>query len=187
MTKLADAEILVGRVAWVFGDDFDVDLVIGVDNIKLTDPAELHQVVMRSFDPDFTHSVREGDFFVGGTNFGYGHPHFVAMTAARNEGIAGVIAESFSPGFWRGEIGNGMLLLAVPGITRAVRRWDELQIDWRRAQVTVGASTTPLRGTLLSEATIATLEAGGRYQQLLDSYHSGTVTVARRQAKDTVR
>ena len=38
---------LKGRVAFVFTeDDFDVDQIVGVKNIKLRDPAELAAVAM---------------------------------------------------------------------------------------------------------------------------------------------
>lgn len=159
-------EVMTGRVAWIFGEDFDIDLMIGVENIKYPDPEHLHKVVMQEYDPKFTEHVRPGDWLVGARNFGYGHPHYVAMTAMRNEGIAGVVAESFSPGFWRGEISNGMPLLTVPGISTAVQRWDNLVVDWRACTVTLPDGRV-LQGNPLNERALAMLEAGGRYNLLL--------------------
>lgn len=158
---------MLGRVAWIFGEDFDIDLMIGVANIKYTDPEKLHQVCMKAYEDDFTDKVRPGDWLVGGRNFGYGHPHYVAMTAMRNEGIVGVLAESFSPGFWRGEISNGMPLLTVPGISTAVERWDELEVDWRTSTVRVPEKDLVLQGEVLNDRYLRMLEAGGRYQLLL--------------------
>ena len=169
MSALPD--IMRGRVAWIFGDDFDIDLIIWVENIKYTDPVKLHEVCMQSYDPAFVDDVRDGDWLVGGRNFGYGHPHYVAMTAVRNEGVVGVIAESFSPGFYRGELANGMPLLAIPGISTAVDRWDELEVDWRASRVTLPDGST-LQGDPLPDRSIEMLEAGGRYELLLAEHRS---------------
>ncbi|WP_338749513.1 hypothetical protein [Janibacter alittae] len=160
-------DVLTGRVAWIFGDDHDIDLMIGVENIKYTDPDHLHSVCMKAYEEDFTDKVREGDWLVGGRNFGYGHPHYVAMTAMRNEGIVGVIAESFAPGFWRGEVSNGMPLLTVPGVSSAVERWDELEVNWREATVKVASKGLELQGQPLNERGQEMIAAGGRYALLL--------------------
>lgn len=154
-------DVLVGRVAWIFGDDHDIDLMIGVQNIKYTDPEHLHRVCMKAYEEDFTDKVREGDWLVGGRNFGYGHPHYVAMTAMRNEGIVGVVAESFSPGFWRGEVSNGMPLLTVPGISAAVERWDELEVDWDAQRVRNLTQGTAIAFEPLPRADLEMIEAGG--------------------------
>ena len=122
---------LRGRVAWVFEeDDFDIDLIIGVRNIKITDLSELAALAMADRAPGFHATVQRGDLLVGGRNFGYGHPHYPAMRAMRHLGIAGVVAESFSPGFFRGEISMGFPLVTCPGIASAVQRGDEIEVDW---------------------------------------------------------
>lgn len=122
---------LRGRVAWIFEErDFDVDDIVGVANIKIKDPVKLAEVAMKDFDPDFADKVQPGDILVGGENFGYGHPHYPPMIAMRQLGLAGVVAESFSPGYWRGEIAMGFPQAACPGILSAVSRWDEVEVDW---------------------------------------------------------
>lgn len=153
---------LRGRVAWVFDeDDFDIDLIIGVKNIKITDVNELAQLAMSDRDPAFAASVQRGDLLVGGRNFGYGHPHYPAMRAMRHLGIAGVVAESYSPGFFRGEISMGFPLATCPGIVAAVQRGDEIAVDWAAAQVQVlrSGQTLPLLPLTTSERD--TLAAGG--------------------------
>lgn len=159
-------ETLSGRVAWIFGDDFDVDLIIGVENIKYYDPDHLRSVCMRSFDPAFVDEVRPGDVIVGGRNFGYGHPHYPAMIAMRNAGVVAVLAESFSPGFWRGETYNGMPLLTIPGISTAVERWDEIEVDWRTATARVPRTGVELVGEPPSPRVQEVLAAGGSYELL---------------------
>lgn len=159
-------ETITGRVAWVFGDDFDIDLVIGVENIKSYDPEFLRSKVMQAYDPSFADRVRPGDVVVGGRNFGYGHPHYPPMVALRDLGIAAVLAESFSPGFWRGETYNGLPLITVPGIAGAVRTGDPLDLDWRAATVTLAGGRT-LQGTPPSARVTRVIEAGGSLKLLL--------------------
>jgi len=163
-------ETFKGRVAWIFGDDFDIDLVIGVTNIKYYDPDKLRSVLMQAYDPAFVDEVRPGDVIVGGRNFGYGHPHYPAMIAMRNAGVAAVVAESFAPGFWRGELYQGMPLVTVPGIAKAVERWDDVEVDWKAATVRVARSGEELHGTPPSQHAIEVVEAGGGLNLLRDQY-----------------
>jgi 3-isopropylmalate/(R)-2-methylmalate dehydratase small subunit len=120
-----------GRVAWIFRDDnFDVDQIIGVTNIKVTDVEELAGLAMKHLDPEFAKVVQPGDVLIGAGNFGYGHPHYPPMRVMRHLGISALIAESFAPAFYRGEISMGFPLITCPGILSAVSRWDTLSIDW---------------------------------------------------------
>ncbi len=123
---------LRGRIAYIFEDiDFDVDQIIGVKNIKIRDVDELARLAMKAYDPQFSETVRPGDLLVGNHNFGYGHPHYPPMIAMRKLGISGVIAESFSPGYWRGEIAMGFPQIPCPGILDFVERWDEVEVIWQ--------------------------------------------------------
>ena len=153
---------LRGRVAWVFDeDDFDIDLIIGVRNIKITDLDELARLAMSDRAPGFAATVQRGDLLVGGRNFGYGHPHYPAMRAMRHLGIAGVVAESFSPGFFRGEISMGFPLVTCPGILGLAARGDVLEVDWAAAEVRHPATGRALPLQPLADSERQTLEAGG--------------------------
>ena len=153
---------LRGRVAWVFDeDDYDIDLIIGVRNIKITDVKELAALAMADQEPGFAATVQRGDLLVGGRNFGYGHPHYPAMRAMRHLGITGVVAESFSPGFFRGEIAMGFPLVTCPGIVAAVQRGDTIEVDWAAACVRLIDRGGSLPVQPLATAERQTLEAGG--------------------------
>lgn len=153
---------LRGRVAFVFTEvDFDVDQIVGVKNIKITDIEELAAAAMRAYDPDFRSSVRPGDILVGAGNFGYGHPHYPPMRAMRHLGIAGVVAESFSPGYWRGEISMGFPQASCPGILGLVERWDEIEVDWDAAEVRNLTRGRSLPFEPLALADREMLDAGG--------------------------
>lgn len=153
---------LRGRIAFIFEDeDFDVDQIVGVKNIKITDINELAAVAMSSYDPDFASKVQPGDILVGGVNFGYGHPHYPPMRAMRHHGIAGVIAESFSPGYWRGEISMGFPQASCAGILGLVERWDEVEVDWKAGVVRNLTKGTELPIEPLSSGDEQMLIAGG--------------------------
>lgn len=169
----AVADVFRGRVAWVFGDDFDVDLIIGVTNIKYYDADKLRSVCMKAYDETFVDDVRPGDVVVGGRNFGYGHPHYPAMISLRNLGIRAVVAESFAPGFARGELYQGMPLVTIPGISAAVERWDHVEVDWRRATARIARTGQVLEGTPPSPHAIEVIEAGGGLNLLRARYGAG--------------
>lgn len=153
---------LRGRVAWVFDEDnFDIDRIIGISNLKISDVEQLAALAMADCEPGFAATVQPGDLLVGGHNFGYGHPHFQAMRAMRHLGIAGVIAESFSPGFFLGEINMGFPLITCPGILASVQRGDEIEVDWESDRVRHLPSGRSLPLQRLSSAERGTLEAGG--------------------------
>lgn len=153
---------LRGRVAFIFADaDFDVDQIVGVENIRLTDADALAACAMRRFDPDFAEQVREGDVVVGAENFGYGHPHFAPMIGLRRLGIRAVIADSFATGYWREEIAEGFPQVARPGITGLVRRWDEIEVDWEAGQVRNLSRGGALAMAPYSSAERGMLKAGG--------------------------
>ncbi|MDE1947906.1 MAG: 3-isopropylmalate dehydratase [Burkholderiales bacterium] len=153
---------LRGRVAFKFEEvDFDVDQIVGVKNIKTTNIDELAKATMQAYDPEFASAVRPGDLLVGNHNFGYGHPHYPPMKAMRHLGIAGVVAESFSPGYWRGEISMGFPQVSCPGILAFVQRWDEIEVDWAAQCVRNLTRGTTIAFEPLPRADLEMLEAGG--------------------------
>ena len=153
---------LRGRVAYVFDEaDFDVDQIVGVENIRLTDPDALAACAMRRFDPGFAEAVRPGDVVVGAENFGYGHPHFAPMIGLRRLGIRAVIAESFATGYWREEIAEGFPQIACSGITGLVARWDAVEIDWEAAEIRNLSRGGTLPMAPYSSAERGILRAGG--------------------------
>lgn len=155
-------ENLRGRVAWIFAQDsFDIDQIVGVKNIKVREMSELVKVAMAAYEPAFAGQVRPGDILVGGINFGYGHPHYPPIEVLRHLGIAGVVAESFAPLYWSIQISDGFPQASCPGIVAAVRRWDEIEVDWSAGEVRNYTQGTMLPLDPLSAKDQAVLTAGG--------------------------
>lgn len=166
----SEVETLSGTIQAVFGDDFDIDLTIGVENIKGGDTEFLKSQCMKDLDPDFRTRVRPGDIVVGGRNFGYGHPHYPPMIALRALGIVAIVADSFAPGFWRGETHNGFPLIAIPGIASRVAVGDAYSLDWRDSLIRIGDEGRQYVGADLSPHQINVIEAGGAYNLLLQQH-----------------
>lgn len=151
-----------GRVAWVFNEpNFDIDLIVGVDNIKIKEVEKLKEVCMKDFDPHFAEYVREGDVIVGGKNFGYGHPHYPSFIALRALGIRAVFAESFAPGFYRGETNNGFPLIECPGIIDHVSRGDAVKFDWVLEKLQITNKKLELSCNPIPDKTRKLIECGG--------------------------
>jgi 3-isopropylmalate/(R)-2-methylmalate dehydratase small subunit len=157
---------LRGRVAWCFGDDFDVDEIVGVENIRTFDIEFLKSVCMTPFVEGFAATVQPGDLLVAGRNFGYGHPHDQPMLAMRALGIAGVVAESFAPLFARSETFNGFPLLACPGIAGAVETGDVLTVRWEEGTVEIDGGAT-LQGEPPGADAVELVHAGGGHALLM--------------------
>ena len=83
---------LRGRVAYIFEEEnFDIDQIVGVKNIRISDAEALAKVAMSAYDERFDQDMRPGDLLVGAANFSYGHPHYPPMIAMRKLGISAVI------------------------------------------------------------------------------------------------
>lgn len=161
---------LRGRVAFIFDEeDYDIDQIIGVKNIRIQDLDELSRISMTHYEPDFQSKIRKGDLLVGGANFGFGHPHSPPMKAMRHMGIGGVIAESFSPTYYRGETAMGFPQITCPGVLNAVSRWDDLEIDWANALIRnhTRGTTQPFEMPSLTDQKL--LMHGGHLNYLLES------------------
>lgn len=111
-----------------FGDDVNTDYIIsGRHKFKTLDMKELAKYVMEDLDPDFYSKVTEGDFIVGGKNFGCGSSREQAPLAIINAGIGAVIAKSFARIFYRNCINTGLPLIECD--TDQIDAGDELSIN----------------------------------------------------------
>lgn len=149
-----------GRVAWVFPDHFDVDEIVGAENMHITDIEVLKDACMRDFDPRFRQRVAPGDILVAGRNFGYGHPHEQGMMVMRALGVGLVVADSFGLMFERTNRFLGLPLLACPGVGAAAERGETIGVEWDEGRVTL-ASGTALQGVPPGEKAVAMAAAGG--------------------------
>ena len=53
--------LIKGRVAWIFDEPhYDIDNIIGVQNIKIKDVSDILKVCMKSYEEDFAEKVQDG-------------------------------------------------------------------------------------------------------------------------------
>ena len=99
--------------AWVFGNDVSTDNIIpGRFNIS-SNPSDLKPHIFQYLRPEFATEVTEGDFIIGGTNFGCGSSREHAAIGLKACGIT-LIAESYGWIFKRNCINTGLLPLETP-------------------------------------------------------------------------
>ena len=111
-----------------FGDDVNTDYIIsGRHKFKTLDMKELAKHVMEDLDPDFYSKVNEGDFIVGGRNFGCGSSREQAPLAIINADISAVVAKSFARIFYRNCINTGLPVIECD--TDQIDEGDELEIN----------------------------------------------------------
>ena len=159
-----------GAVAWVFGDDFDADEIVGPENMTVQDMTRLREVCMAPFTDGFAASVTPGDVLVAGRNFGYGHVHDQPMMVMRDLGIRIVLAESYAPFFARSERYSGMQLLVCPGIGDRARRGDAIEIDLAALTVSRRDGAWSLPIVPPAERDRRLFEAGGGVNLLRDRH-----------------
>ena len=150
-----------GRVAWIFENHFDVDLIVGVHYIHEKDIKKLLPVSMKNFDPDFNQVIKQGDFLVAGENFGYGHPHPQGMKVMREVGINVVVAKSFARVFFKNEVAGGMKLFPCPDLPDDIERWEELSVDIDKLTVTRHKDNTTYNLAAIPPIEIELIKAGG--------------------------
>lgn len=129
--------------AWVFGDNVDTDAIAPGRYMKLGID-EIAKHCLESVSPSFASSVKQGDFVVGGRNFGAGSSREQAPEALKHLGVAVLIAESFAGLFYRNAINLG-LPAVVCAQAKRIRQGDLLKVD-------------PLAGTIENLTTGETLE-----------------------------
>ncbi|GAA0727831.1 3-isopropylmalate/(R)-2-methylmalate dehydratase small subunit [Halorubrum trapanicum] len=104
--------------AWTFGDDIDTDQIIPSRFLVSSDPAELGEHAFNDLRSEFASDVSDGDFVVGGHNFGSGSSREHAPLSLLGAGIDGVVAQSFARIFFRNGINLGLPVLICPDADR---------------------------------------------------------------------
>ncbi len=119
--------ILKGR-AFKFGDDISTDLIIAGKYAHLrSNLPELAKHVMEDANPDFIKQVHQGDFIVGGSNFGLGSSREHAPLVIKMAGVSAVLAKSFARIFFRNAINQGLPALICN--TDKINQGDQLEVN----------------------------------------------------------
>lgn len=94
-----------------YGDNVNTDVIIPARYLNDASAENLRAHVLEDLDHTFAKRVREGDFVVGGFNFGSGSSREHAPLALKAAGVSAVIAKSFARIFFRNAVNIGLLLI----------------------------------------------------------------------------
>lgn len=167
--------------AWVFRGVLDVDWEICPFEIShelqakgLYTEEELGKYCMTKVDPDFPKKVQSGDFIVA-EYMGFGHDHDHACLSILGARVSAVICETAAPYFLRNSIERGLPIVELPGILKAVKQGDELEVNLDRGHLTNLSSGVELKFEPTPPFILERLDAGGMIPFLKNEVEAGRI------------
>jgi 3-isopropylmalate/(R)-2-methylmalate dehydratase small subunit len=156
--------------AWVVGDDIDTDQIYHGQYLPLTDPAEMaaHALEYVPGKEDFPQQVSPGDILIAGKNFGCGSSREHAVVCIQENGVACIVAESFSRIFYRNAVNLGYRVLECPGVSKIVEEGQTLEVDLDSGLVRNLDTGVEVTGVPLSDVEAEISKAGGLLAYLKD-------------------
>ena len=146
--------------AWKFGDNISTDLIAPGRLFHLrSNLPELAKHVLEDADPEFASKMSQGDFVVGGNNFGLGSSREHAPTIIKLAGVSAVIAKSFARIFYRNAINVGLPVIQCE--TDSIDTGDELELNLADGTLKNLTKDFTLTFEPLPEVMRAILEDGG--------------------------
>lgn len=118
-----------GGTIYKYHDDLDTDQIIASQYLLLPDIDEMKVHTFESLDPDFPEKVKEGDFVVGGENFGCGSSREQAPSVLKALGVRAVIAKSFARIFYRNAINIGLPVIVCKELPDEVKTGDFMELS----------------------------------------------------------
>ena len=155
-----DELIRKGR-AWKYGDNIDTDQIYPSRYMDVHDSKEAAQHLMEGVDPQFGRKVKEGDILVVGKNFGLGSIRGGIHLAFEHLKLGGIVAESFSRGFFRNCISEGIPILECPEASGKIDTGDIIEVHFSKGEVRNITQTKRIKGNRLPGFLIQRIIAGG--------------------------
>ncbi len=144
---------------WIFGDRIGVEAISPLR--YMLNPENRAKRCLAQIAPDFGSQVREGDILVAGRLFGHGPGHDHANLALKETGIAGVVAHSIAPQFFRHSIDHGLLVAECAGILQLVGPGCRLRVDFESGRVENLESGATAIATVPAGPALEIVRAGG--------------------------
>ena len=143
-----------------FGDSISTDHIIPGRYAHLrSNLPELAKHVLEDADVNFVNKVKEGDFVVGGSNFGLGSSREHAPLVIKMAGVKAILAKSVARIFFRNAINLGLPVLICD--TDKINDGDELQIDLAAGTIKDITNGTELTFGKIPDVMLAILDEGG--------------------------
>jgi 3-isopropylmalate/(R)-2-methylmalate dehydratase small subunit len=151
--------VITGRV-WKYGDNVNTDVIFpGKYTYTVAERADIARHALEDLDPTFAANVRPGDVIVAGRNWGCGSSREQAATCLVYNGVAAVIAASFSRIFYRNALNNGLLAIGCPDAVAAIQPGETITVDL--AQNVIRCAAGEFAFPPLSPGVLGIVEAGG--------------------------
>ena len=149
-----------------YGDNVNTDVIIPARYLNDASAENLRAHVLEDLDHTFAKRVREGDFVVGGFNFGSGSSREHAPLALKAAGVSAVIAKSFARIFFRNAVNIGLLLIENAKMADEISENDVLTLENDKlTDLTTGAVYTLAP---MDDYVKRILEKGGLMEALKD-------------------
>ncbi|RIK25207.1 MAG: 3-isopropylmalate dehydratase [Chloroflexi bacterium] len=133
---------------WKYGDNINTDVIF---------PGKYTYTVTER--PTFAANVRPGDIIVAGRNWGCGSSREQAATCLVYNGVAAVVAASFSRIFYRNALNNGLLAIGCPAAVAAIEPGETITIDLVENRIC--CATGEFSFPPLSASVLGIVQAGG--------------------------
>ena len=150
-----------GGTIYKYHDDLDTDQIIASQYLLLPDIDEMKVHTFESLDPDFPEKVKEGDFVVGGENFGCGSSREHAPLCLKTAGVSCVIAETFARIFYRNAINIGLPIIECPEAAQNIEDGDQVEVDFDSGMIYNRTKGTQFQGQPFPEFMQKIIAAGG--------------------------
>jgi 3-isopropylmalate/(R)-2-methylmalate dehydratase small subunit len=146
--------------AFKFGDNISTDHIVPgrLAHLRSNLP-ELAKHVLEDADPTFASRVKEGDFVVGGNNFGLGSSREHAPLVIKMAGVSAVLAKSVARIFFRNAINRGLPVLICD--TDKINDGDELEVDLKQGIIIDKTNGSRLTFNKIPDAMLSILQEGG--------------------------
>jgi len=146
--------------AFKFGDSISTDHIIpGKYAYLRSNLPELAKHVMEDADTTFAARVKEGDFIVGGNNFGLGSSREHAPLVIKMAGVKAILAKSVARIFFRNAINLGLPVLICD--TDQIADGDTLEIDLKSGVITDASNGKKLTFGAIPDVMLKILDEGG--------------------------
>lgn len=143
-----------------FGDGISTDHIIPGRYAHLRSKLpELAKHVLEDADVNFVNKVKEGDFVVGGNNFGLGSSREHAPLVIKMAGVSAILAKSVARIFFRNAINLGLPVLICD--TDKINDGDELEIDLATGTIKDVSNGTELTFGKIPDVMLDILDEGG--------------------------
>ena len=151
--------MLKGR-AFKFGNGISTDHIIPGRFAHLrSNLPELAKHVLEDARPDFTSTVKTGDFIVASNNFGLGSSREHAPLVIKMAGVSAILAQSVARIFFRNAINLGVPVLICD--TNSINDGDDLDIDLVAGTVKDITNGNQLTFGTIPEVMLRILNEGG--------------------------